>query len=377
MAAFTAAAYLFVLSVGPVSPSAAKDGSEEILAKNLPPHIVFYLSDNAKGHEISLRSEASGDKSLTPGAAGMTFTHAVASASGVTLGSSAFKSGKVLADPGSTRTLADFLKLKGYRLLSIGGAEDSTDDMGDFQFDVVAKSIEDFGLQHSSKELTEYLMRESQSDHRPICLIVRDRNSISNNSEGEISLGRNSLENVFEAVRQSLPKSRTIFISAAICGSGMFQGADVAARCPLNIPLTIVWDSHIPAGRKIDALVSAVDVLPTLVELIGATPPSEIDGRSFASVLRGESLEHRDVAFSVIQRAESDQKYCVHDSRFLYIAGKDATDVELFDLLGDPKRERNLADDPNQTQRCQEMRDQLNLWLQRHGKPVLPDAPRR
>src|SRR5205085_12223025 len=60
----------------------------------------------------------------------------------------------------------------------------------------------------------------------------------------------------------------------------------------------IVAGPGIKAGAKSDALVSWIDILPTLVELGGATPPIDIDGRSFAGVLRDPAKSHRDEIFA-------------------------------------------------------------------------------
>ena len=137
----------------------------------------------------------------------------------------------------------------------------------------------------------------------------------------------------------------------------------------------IVWDGHVPAGRTSDSLVSAVDILPTLVELAGATPPSEIDGRSFAGVLRGESHEHRDVAYSVIKSEGSLDRYCVCDSRFKYISGNEQdSKTLLFDLLSDPNEQRNVSDDPAFADRLNEMNEQLTIWLQKNSRPATKES---
>ena len=51
-------------------------------------------------------------------------------------------------------------------------------------------------------------------------------------------------------------------------------------------------------GRREDGIVELVDVMPTLLELAGATPPAGIHGRSFAAALRGEAWTGRDVAWT-------------------------------------------------------------------------------
>lgn len=54
----------------------------------------------------------------------------------------------------------------------------------------------------------------------------------------------------------------------------------------IQTPLIFVWKGHIKPGVKHDnGLVSTVDLLPTLLALAGANPPSDIYGKSFHELL--------------------------------------------------------------------------------------------
>src|SRR3546814_12921540 len=48
--------------------------------------------------------------------------------------------------------------------------------------------------------------------------------------------------------------------------------------------MVVRWNGHVKAGTRTDAMVSWVDVLPTLVELAGGKKPQGIDGLSLASL---------------------------------------------------------------------------------------------
>ncbi len=55
-----------------------------------------------------------------------------------------------------------------------------------------------------------------------------------------------------------------------------------------RVPLIFVWPGHIEGGQRFDQPVSMIDVLPTLLDLVGL-PPAEIgQGQSLAPLLRGE-----------------------------------------------------------------------------------------
>lgn len=351
----------------------AADGKadNDIHTTGVPPHLILFISDVPA--ELGVNGEAGnfGDTPKSITAAGMRFTRMVASAVEPPAGRQVLETGKVFAVDDSTRTLADHLKLKGYRLMVLGDEMSKANQEGEFRFDVISDSLERFRLRESSVEFQRFLELEISRDHRPLCLIIREHNA--NRKDVSANVGNSPLEHSFKAVRDALPVENTIFVYTTICGEPERQTSVACDQCRLDIPLTVVWDGHIPAGRTSDALVSSVDILPTLVELAGATPPSEIDGRSFAGVLRGESHEHRDVAFSIIDSGKPSERYCVHDSRFIYISGQASSThaVALYDLFNDPQTHSNLKEDPGHRQRVVEMREQLDLWLQRHGRSSL------
>lgn len=67
----------------------------------------------------------------------------------------------------------------------------------------------------------------------------------------------------------------------------------------LRVPFVVRWPDHVRAGSVSDALIDFVDVLPTLVDLAGGQPAADLDGRSFAAVLRGEARRHHDFVYGV------------------------------------------------------------------------------
>ena len=69
----------------------------------------------------------------------------------------------------------------------------------------------------------------------------------------------------------------------------------------LHVPLIAAWPGHVRPGGHIDAMVSWLDLLPTLLEAAGsdtkAAAPGGIDGRSFLPVLTGAADRARDRIF--------------------------------------------------------------------------------
>jgi len=65
-------------------------------------------------------------------------------------------------------------------------------------------------------------------------------------------------------------------------------------------PCLVVWPGVTPPGSQSDALIQSIDFLPTLAEATGISLPADLqmDGRSFAPVLRNPATPHRDAIFT-------------------------------------------------------------------------------
>jgi len=66
----------------------------------------------------------------------------------------------------------------------------------------------------------------------------------------------------------------------------------------LRVPLIVRWPGKVPAGSVSDALVSLVDLTPTLVDLGGGKAIAGLDGRSFKAVLLNEKQDHHPYIFA-------------------------------------------------------------------------------
>ncbi len=181
----------------------------------------------------------------------------------------------------------------------------------------------------------------------------------------------------------------------------------------VRTPLLVRWPQKIKAGARTDAMVSWIDLMPTLIDLAGGTVPEGIDGKSFAPVLLGQRDAHREVLFTTHSGDGVMNVYpirAVRIERFKYIrnllpdcyhsnhsdilrkdgAGAfwDSWDVaaqsdpkaaavikkyyqrpavEFFDLLNDPMEQNNLADAPEHQARRDQMAALLDAWMKEQG----------
>jgi N-sulfoglucosamine sulfohydrolase len=179
-------------------------------------------------------------------------------------------------------------------------------------------------------------------------------------------------------------------------------------------PLIATWPGKIAAGAvDREHFVGGVDLLPTVLDAIGAAVPDGVDGRSFLPVLRGQEDAQRDVIFTQYHETYAQDRYpmrCVQDRRFGYIfnpwsdgkreytgeahsgrtframqaaAAEDAAIAarvelcvhrvpeELYDFAHDPDALCNLIDDPAYAAELERLRGRLEDWMVMFGDPAL------
>lgn len=99
--------------------------------------------------------------------------------------------------------------------------------------------------------------------------------------------------------RLGLRKNTVIGFTCDNGTSGYGKAQVIEERGP-RVPMIVNGPSVVKPRGAVDALIDFADVLPTLCDLAGATPPADhvIDGQSFVPVLRGEKDDAREWIFS-------------------------------------------------------------------------------
>jgi arylsulfatase A-like enzyme len=143
----------------------------------------------------------------------------------------------------------------------------------------------------------------------------------------------------------------------------------------MHIPL-IVAGPAVPA-RVVAEQVRIVDVMPTVLELLGERPPASVQGASLLPLARGEPLSLLALGESWYPRYHYgwSELVSVQDGRYKLIR---APRPELFDLREDPRETVNLA--ARDPQRTETMAGALARLLAQQGanaaahKPAAMDA---
>lgn len=168
----------------------------------------------------------------------------------------------------------------------------------------------------------------------------------------------------------------------------------------IGVSLIIRGPGGFSGGRVCDALVSHLDLFPTICDLTGISAPSWLQGKSLMPLIRGQAAEIREEIFGEINyHAAIEPQRAVRSKRHKYIRrfhsraqpvypntddspGKSlwldsswqdrTTPAErLYDLVFDPNEQNNLADDPAYAHILGEMRARLEHWIKETNDPLL------
>lgn len=145
----------------------------------------------------------------------------------------------------------------------------------------------------------------------------------------------------------------------------------------VRVPCVISWLEQVPSGTRVAAPVAGVDLMPTLLDLANAIPPTTIDGRSVAdAILNGREPEPQPIFAeiasldAIYHGAQEPEQLAAHvmvrDENWKYVWNRFDID-ELYDLNADPGEMNNVADDSKHRNRVSAMRNRIGEMICRTG----------
>jgi arylsulfatase A-like enzyme len=121
-----------------------------------------------------------------------------------------------------------------------------------------------------------------------------------------------------------------------------------------RVPLMVVVPGLTKPGSRSSEAVSLLDVYPTLVDLVGGTSFSQLEGTSLIEILKDPSTERIDPAITT----HNMNNHAIRTERYRYIKYSNG-DEELYDHATDPDEFFNLALRPD----SRGIMDSLSVWL--------------
>ena len=113
-----------------------------------------------------------------------------------------------------------------------------------------------------------------------------------------------------------------------------YPAADAVSR----VPLIVSAPNGVP-GQRVDGIVEAVDILPTLLSLAGIQVPPTLQGRSLADVVMTGAGATKEAALT-----EGDGWKCLRNRDYRYLIHSDGSEC-LWHIETDPGEYVDLADD--------------------------------
>ena len=134
------------------------------------------------------------------------------------------------------------------------------------------------------------------------------------------------------------------------------------------VPMIFSHPGHIPANHAEDAMVTAYDFVPTLLDYLDLPVPQgrNLPGRSFRGLLEGEPDAGNEF---VVVFDEYGPVRMIRTRQWKYVHRYPDGPNELWDLVNDPDERNNRIDDPNQQQRIKELRGEMEQWFARYVEP--------
>ena len=114
-----------------------------------------------------------------------------------------------------------------------------------------------------------------------------------------------------------------------------------------RVPLYVHWPNGKFEARDENSLSAHYDLMPTLLDIIGAKPPTDIDGVSLLPLLRQkEEITDREIIVTN-QRVDipsPDRPSVVMTDQWRYVLHGEEELVELFDIIADPSQNNDVKE---------------------------------
>ena len=306
------------------------------------PNMVIFLTDDLNQTDVGCYGNAD---VKTPhmdslAAEGMRFNKAYAAAPICTPSRSAMFTGLYPFRNGSqmnhftvkpnTANLPQFLQKLGYRVVIAGKTD--VFPLHNFPFERIGEEFGKYAPVENRldrKKETVHMIENHFKEHpeQPICLIVapwvphvpwfpnRDFNPeklklpkyLADTKATRQALAAyyqsigaadKMLGEVMQAIDKAGQKNSTMLMFIADQGAQFPSAKWTVYDQGLRVPMIVRWPGKVKAGTVSDALVSLVDLTPTLVDLAGGKKIEGLDGESFRAILLSKKKDHHGYIFA-------------------------------------------------------------------------------
>lgn len=270
-------------------------------------------------------------------------------------------------------TLADFLKQKDYRTSAFVGAFPLDSRFGlNKGFDVYDDS---YGSTNPVHDLSFIERKAEEVNIRAIRWITEnkenrffvwihyfdphapyeppppyDQEFAGREYDGEIAYSDHALGELLEKLKGLELIEKTLIVLTSDHGEGLGEHGEKTHGIfiydsTLRVPLILSNPKILPKSKVVADQVALIDVMPTVLDLMGWNPIPKMEGKSLRSLLSGEKTFSPQIYYIESIAAMLDRNWAplqgVRTEEWKYI---DAPEPELYDLQRDPEEKDNIFD---------------------------------
>lgn len=215
--------------------------------------------------------------------------------------------------------------------------------------------------------------------------------------QGMLRCGDQAIGRILDALSETGLYDDTIVAMCVDHGVQLPRAKTTGYDAGHRVAWLLRWPEEIPPGTRVDALTSHIDSLPTVLDLAGLPVPDNVQGKSFAAHVRGQSAEElNDCVFGhfveVRRMIRTRTHKFIRNFREPGLGGGSSVGdlrpeaaypddrplprVELYDLREDPNELHNLADAPGYAAIRRELDTRLWDFLIEHDDFIVHEPVR-
>ena len=156
---------------------------------------------------------------------------------------------------------------------------------------------------------------------------------------------------------------------------GMWEHGQSMYEELVHVPLLVKPAAkHSITRSVVEAQVSLIDLMPTIVDMAGESCPAFFEGQSFLQMITSTAAPaHRTTVSERVHLSE--QQFAMRDDTFSYIFRPESGGRELYNWHDDPRERTNLAD--AQPEAADALHTQLMEYISQREERAKDMAPRR
>jgi len=176
---------------------------------------------------------------------------------------------------------------------------------------------------------------------------------------------------ILQALQDCGYAADTLIVFTADHGEGMAHHQMVRKNIlydeSVKVPLIFSWSGHVRENQaETFHVASGLDIMPTLCDFAGIKPPGNMRGRSLRPILEGPVLSWGN---TIVSEVAANTGRMVRTPRYKYIAYKNNSVEQLFDMNDDPGETKNLATGSQYASTLAHHREILRDWESRLDVP--------